>query len=283
LEARVRPARAEDKESLMSFIKHVWGGHDYIPYVWDEWLAGKGGKMFVVEADGVAVGMNRLRFLDDGAAWFEGARVHPDFRGRGLASMLADNGVRVAKERGARVFRLASGSRNRIAHRQIARVKFKEVSRYSVYEPHGKSRLHPTDDARKARPSDLGRMMKLIRASKEYRLGEGIYWHGIAGTTLLPEVVKRLIAKGSVWVYNRAVAVTGEAVEGTELWEEVGFVGGPQEDCWRLVRSLIGRNPKARRRWVFIPQGSPFITTLRQRGWRRNWAMVLFERRAAKG
>ena len=35
MEAKVRPARAEDKEPLMSFIRQVWGGHDYLPYVWD--------------------------------------------------------------------------------------------------------------------------------------------------------------------------------------------------------------------------------------------------------
>lgn len=57
--ARVRPARPADKRPLMSFIKDNWGGHDYIPRMWDEWLKDKTGKVFIVEADGVPVGMNK--------------------------------------------------------------------------------------------------------------------------------------------------------------------------------------------------------------------------------
>jgi predicted GNAT family acetyltransferase len=125
----------------MSFIRNIWGGHDYIPRVWDAWLNDKQGKMFVVEVDGVPVGMSRVRFLEDGSAWLEGARVHPAFRGKGLASMLGENSVLFARGKGATLFRLTSGSRNRAAHRQIARIGFREVARYGVYEPPKRRRL----------------------------------------------------------------------------------------------------------------------------------------------
>jgi GNAT superfamily N-acetyltransferase len=98
--ARVRPARQADKEPLMSFIKDNWGGHDYIPQAWDEWLENKEGRVFVVEADGVPVGMNRVKFLLDGSAFLEAARVHPGFRGRGLATMLGRSAMRFAMDRG---------------------------------------------------------------------------------------------------------------------------------------------------------------------------------------
>ena len=112
---RVRRVRPSDRAPLMSFIKGVWGGHDYIPYVWDEWAKDEVNPMFVVEVDGTPVGMNRLRFLEDGSAWFEGVRIHPAHRGRGLATMLGENSIRVAKRRGATEFKLTSGSRNKMA------------------------------------------------------------------------------------------------------------------------------------------------------------------------
>ena len=133
--ARVRLARASDKEPLMAFIRHVWGGHDYLPRVWDQWLRDPHGRTYVVEVGGVPVGTNRVTFLEDGSAWFEGVRVHPDFRGKGLATMLGKNSLRVAEARGVKVFRLTSGSTNKAAHRQIARIRFSEVSRFSVYRP----------------------------------------------------------------------------------------------------------------------------------------------------
>ncbi|HKT22045.1 MAG TPA: GNAT family N-acetyltransferase, partial [Nitrososphaerales archaeon] len=112
MDVAVRPARLSDRAPLMSFIKDVWGGHDYIPRVWDHWIRDPRNKMFVVTVDGTPVGMNRLRFMEDGSAWFEGARVHPDYRSQGLGSLLGENSMKLAKDLGITTFRLTSGSRN---------------------------------------------------------------------------------------------------------------------------------------------------------------------------
>jgi GNAT superfamily N-acetyltransferase len=282
MDALVRPARPSDKAPLMSFIKDVWGGHDYIPFVWDWWLKDKGGRMFVVEVGGVPVGMNRVRFLEDGSAWFEGVRVHPDFRGEGLATMLGENSMRVAKEKGVRVFRLTSGSRNKLAHRQIARIRFDEVARFSAYQPPKGKRLPRRKGARKATSTEAAGVAKLIRGSKEYRLGRGVFWHGYTAASLSPSVIRKLVKEGAVWTLGRSVAVTREYGE-KWTWEEFCFLGGPVEDALKLVDSLMGWSRKARVRWVFLPQGSPIIHGLRSKGFRRNYAMILFERRSAKG
>lgn len=279
MDVKVRPARPSDKAPLMSFIKDVWGGTDYIPKVWDEWLKDEKGKMFVVEVDGVPVGMNRVRFLEDGSAWFEGVRVHPSFRGKGLASMLGENSMKVARERGISVFRLTSGSSNKQAHRQIARVKFKEVSRFSVYEPKGKGH-RPKGKAERVTAERASEAMELIASSKEFRLGSGVFWHDFTAASMTPDVVRGLAQEGAVWRTGKAVAVTRHGSEGEPNWEEVCFVGGPASDALELVKSLVGRNPGAKERWVFVPQGSPLIHALRGEGYERNFAMVLFERRA---
>jgi len=283
MEARVRPARPEDKEPLMSFIKDVWGGHDYIPLVWDRWLKDPTGRMFVVEVDGRAVGMNRIRFLEDRSAWFEGARVHPDYRGRGLASMLGENSMRVARKRGIRVFRLTSGSRNKSAHRQIARIRFREAARFSVYEPRKGLRLSPGPGARMVGRHDISSAMKLIRKTKEFALGRGVAWHEFNAVALTPELVKKRVREGSLWRTGDAVAVVREGGEGGPRWEEISFVGGPVDDASTLISSLVGRDKKAKERWIFVPQKSPLIHMLRSKGFVRNFAMILFERRAAKG
>jgi ribosomal protein S18 acetylase RimI-like enzyme len=268
----------------MNFIKDVWGGHDYIPKVWDEWLADPRGKMFVVEVGGVPVGMNRVRFLEDGSAWFEGARVHPDFRGRGLGSMLGENSMRVAMRRGVRVFRLTSGATNRPAHRQIARIRFGEVARFSVYEPARGTRVRPAGAAERMGPKAQTEATRLIRESKEFALGKGVFWHDFTAASLTPKVLKGLLSGGSVWRHGSAVAVTRDGGEGEgAVWEEICFVGGPPVDAVKLVGALLGRNPHAHERWVFVPQKSPLIHSLRSAGFVRNFSMILFERRAANG
>jgi GNAT superfamily N-acetyltransferase len=267
----------------MSFIKDVWGGHDYIPSVWDEWLADTKGRMFVVEAGGVPVGMNRVRFLEDGSAWFEGIRVHPDYRGKGFASMLGENSMKLARERGVGVFRLTSGSHNKVAHRQIARIGFAEVARFSAYEPREKARLRPTDDATKVPADQFYEVLSLIVRTKEYQLGTGVYWHDWTATSMSHKVVRELLKEGAFWRNGEAIAIVRDGSEGGERWEEVCFLGGPEGDAWKLLESLVGRNAEATRRWVFLPQKSPLIHRLREGGFVRNFSMILFERRAANG
>ena len=283
MEKKVRPARGADKAPLMSFIKEVWGGHDYVPSVWDRWLRDRHGKMFVVEVDGIPVGMNRVRFLGDGSAWFEGARVHPAFRGRGLASMLGENSMRFAAAKGVGVFRLTSGSRNRAAHRQISRILFRETARFSVYEPPRGFRPRPAGGATRMGPGDLSTVMGLLRGAEEFRLGSGVFWHYFAAASLTERVVTGLLAEGAVWRSGDAVAVVKAGDEGEGHWEEVCYIGGPVSDSTGLLKALVGRDKNASERFVFVPQRSPIISALRKEGYGRNFSMVLFERRVANG
>jgi len=283
MEAHVRPARAADRAPLMSFIKDVWGGHDYIPLVWDRWLRDRRGKMFVVEADGIPVGMNRVRFLEDGSAWFEGARVHPAFRGRGLASMLGENSIRFAAARGVKLFRLTSGSHNKAAHRQVSRIMFRETARFSVYEPPKGKKPKPTGSANRMTPTELLTVMSLLRTAKEFRLGGGVFWHDFTAASLTKDVVSGLLAEGAIWRVGGAVAVTRTGGEGEGDWEEICYLGGPVPDSIGLVKALVGRARNANERFVFVPQKSPIISALRKEGYSRNFSMVLFERRAANG
>ena len=277
----VRPARRSDRDPLMSFIKDVWGGHDYIPRVWDHWVRDTKNRLFVVVADGVPVGMNRIRFMEDGSAWFEGARVHPDYRSRGLGSMLGKNSMRVAMGLGIRNFRLTSGSRNHRAHRQIARIRFREVARFSVYEPPvGRRRPGEVEPVRVDDPREA---LRLLRDSPEFSRGHGVFWHNFGAASLTPEVVGLLVGEGAVWRNGRAVAVFRRGGEGPEAWEQVCFIGGPSGDATGLVKALLPGRKKGTQRWAFLPQGSPIIHSLREAGFRRDYANILFERTAAKG
>ena len=281
----VRPARPSDKGDLMSFIKDVWGGHDYIPYVWDEWLNGKDGRMFVAEVGGRAVGMNRVRFMGDGSAWFEGVRVHPDYRGRGLATMLGENSAKVALSEGAKTFRLVSGSRNKLAHRQIARMGFEEASRISVYAPPKRARTPALRGARRAKPGEGPRALRAMENSKEFKLGSGVYWDAFAAQSLTLDVVGRLVDAGQVWVSPKAVAVTAFGGEGSPTWRQVCFIGGDPDEARVLALRLFGLKGGRRptRKLAYLPQGSKVITSMREHGFERHGSLILFERKAAKG
>ncbi|HME18524.1 MAG TPA: GNAT family N-acetyltransferase [Nitrososphaerales archaeon] len=285
MKVEIREARPSDKKPLMDFIKDVWEGHDYIPRVWDGWLRDKGSKMFVVLADGLQVGMNRVRFLEDGSAWFEGARVHPQFRGMGLATALGERSMRVAGRKGVDVYRLTSGTWNKEAHRQIARMGFKEAARVSVYVPQEGMRLGPQRGVRRAGYDDLPEVVRTIRTSREFRLGSGVMWDTFAAKALTRKVIARALGDGGVYLADGALGVAMGGGEGTESWKQVGFLTGDDKGVVGIVKHFLGLKGKGRttRRLVYVPQGSRVIGALRRAGMKRDFSLILFESKAAKG
>jgi len=283
LKVEVREARPSDKEPLMGFIKDIWEGHDYVPYVWDDWMKDKDSKVLVVLADGKQVGMNHVRFLEDGSAWFEGARVHPDFRGLGMASALGEKSMQIACGRGVNVFRLTSGTWNKQAHRQIARMRFRESSRVSVYVPSERMRLGPQKGVRRGESDDLADVVKTIRRSREFALGSGVMWDVFAAKALTREVIAGALGEGYVYLAEGALAIAKQGGEGRENWRQVGFLTGKPEGTVRLVRHFFGLRGRRKvdRRLAYVPQGSRVITALRGAGMKRDYALILFERKAA--
>jgi len=285
LKVEVREARRSDKAPLMMFIKNIWGGHDYIPYVWDSWIKDRDSKMLVVLADGRPVGMNRICFLEDGSAWLEGARVNPGYWGMGLATALADESMRRARRRGIRVFRLTSASRNHRAHRHIARIGFKEISRMSVYSPSRAARPGPDRGVRQAGKDDAAVITQVIRSSREFRLGAGLMWDAFTAVALNEDAIGRALAAGQVYTSGRAVAISRTNGERSGRWRQVCFVAGEGEGALRLARYVFGRKEEFRTAWrlVYLPEGSRLITVFRETGMVRHHSYVLFERRVTGG
>jgi GNAT superfamily N-acetyltransferase len=285
LKVVVREAVPSDKEPLMSFIKENWGGHDYIPSVWDAWLKERNALMFVVDVNGTAVGMSRIRFLADGTAWLEGARVHPDLRGRGFATALGEKCVNVASKRGIRVLRLTSSSRNRKAHRQIARIGFKEVARFSTYMPGKKMQLQLQKRVRIARLDELRDLFSTITSSPEYHLGARVMWDGFAATSLTEGVLKESIARRQVYSAEGAVAIARLGGEGSEVWSQICFLAGNGSGAVRLVKHVFAKQERTRITWrlAYLPQGSGLIGEVRRAGMTRDFSHILFEKVLAKG
>ena len=281
----VREAKPSDKKPLMDFVTKTWGGHDYIPSVWDEWLRDKGGKIFVVEVDGKQVGMNRVRLLRDGTGWLEGVRIHPDFRGKGMASLLGEKSMQYASKLGVSTFRLTSSSRNRAAHRQVAKMGFSEVARFDVFRARTKSRLLRGGGVDKISPADLGKALRVIRGSEEYRAGMGVYWDAFVARALDRRALSELVARGYVFSARderggTAIGVCGPVREGEEVWLQVSFLCGEPTLCKKIVSHIFRRSrPKRDENFVFLPKGSRLSKSLKEIGLKKYFQMVVFEGR----
>jgi GNAT superfamily N-acetyltransferase len=115
-ELTIRPARPGDRPAMERICAHTWEWGDYIPEVWDDWLADEQGLPIVGELAGRVVAISRIRLQASGQLWLEGMRVDPDYRRRGVAGQFLDRSIALARERGARVVRLGTSHRNTPVH-----------------------------------------------------------------------------------------------------------------------------------------------------------------------
>ncbi|MEF8773847.1 MAG: GNAT family N-acetyltransferase [Halobacteriales archaeon] len=107
----VRQARLEDHDDVAAMTENTWpdrDGGDYLADVFPDWIDddGDGQRTFVAEADGQVVGIVQAVRLSDHEAWFQGMRVHPDYRGRRISATLNERCLEWARSWGAAVARL---------------------------------------------------------------------------------------------------------------------------------------------------------------------------------
>lgn len=107
----IRQATLDDEDAIVDFTSRIWTdrGGDYIPRIFDRWIAndGEDQRTFVVDVVGTddIAAILQCVLLSDHEAWAQGMRVNPDYRGQGLSTKINDAAFRWARERGATVGR----------------------------------------------------------------------------------------------------------------------------------------------------------------------------------
>jgi RimJ/RimL family protein N-acetyltransferase len=128
----VRRAGPEDREAVLAFATGTWEGWDYIPEVFDDWLAASDGVCLVaVPRDGEPdrpIAFCRVALLSPTEAWLEGIRVDPAVRGRSVATALQVAELAWAAEQGASVVRYVTGEDNEGSHRLGAHHGFRRLA-----------------------------------------------------------------------------------------------------------------------------------------------------------
>ncbi len=80
----VRRMEPQDKPAILDIASRIWDGGDYLPAVFDEWVADTSGEFVAVLRDGQVVGCAKLTFLTPTDAWLEGLRKDPRVSVRGV-------------------------------------------------------------------------------------------------------------------------------------------------------------------------------------------------------
>lgn len=241
-EVEVRPARPEDREAVLAFCEHTWEDHeDYIAYVWDDWLADPNGRLFVAVVDGQPVAVERVALMSEREAWWEGLRVDPRYRGRGLVGRMRPHVRRYLWEHNITVSRMATSSENTIVHGMAARRGMQRVGRYVLYEAAPMDA--PLDRLEQLTGDDFDAAWALLESSDIFAGVHHLYVsRGWAWQELTPRQLRTRIDSGKVWGLRQGRQVIGLTIlspaEGGEeqLW--IGYADATLEALPTLLSEL---------------------------------------------
>ncbi len=133
LKVTCRPAQAEDTPDMLELTRTIWQGEDYVPDVWQDWLADAQGILAVAEYAGRVLGLGKLTRLAAGQWWLEGLRTHPEYEGRGIAASLHAYLVDTWLRNGDGTLRLATASFRKAIYHLSDRSGFAKVGEFSPF------------------------------------------------------------------------------------------------------------------------------------------------------
>src|SRR5512140_1990946 len=130
-----RPVQLEDRDRIIAFTFNTWGDNedDYIKDVFDDWLADPRGEFTAAVLEDQVVGIAKLTAMGDDEWWFEGLRIDPAYRRRGIATEFNRYHVALAKRLGGKVIRYMTGGGNVGSQAIGARAGFDHIITYAAY------------------------------------------------------------------------------------------------------------------------------------------------------
>ncbi len=167
-----RPALPRDTADVNRFCKFIWDGHDYVPYIWPEWLADPHGQLVVAEYAGHAVGLAKVTLLAPGQWWLEGFRVDPQFQGFKIGTHINQYLNDWWLAHGDGVVRLMTGSERVQVHHLSEKLGY---TRIGFVEKHSATALAQASDAfRPVKAGELPQAVAFARHSRSLTLSHGL-------------------------------------------------------------------------------------------------------------
>src|SRR6266571_3992982 len=276
---KIQKATAVDKAPILEISKKIWNGHDYLPEVWDDWLADTDGRLIVATVNGRTVGVAHATLQTPDVAWLEGVRVHEQYRGHGIAGKLNKVLIEWARKRHARVARLCTGSSNQASKKHLERIHFPALQTFQ--------RLDSTRGLL-AKPSGVktprGSAEKLwnwLSTSPEFAENRAMYSDGWTWHPLTPQAFRKNVGQGRVLVAskNRQPSACCILLDEDKIMT-AGFVAGEPRDAGKLIRMLryqIRRKGRGTLR-VLLPLKSPMIQALEHSGFEKTAKIIVYEK-----
>ena len=108
-----RDLQLSDESSVRELCKDIWEGNDYVPDRFSSWIREDNSSPIGLFIEGELVALGNLAAAPDSpVAWIKGLRVNMSRQHEGYGTKLVEHMIVLAKKRGIKKIRYATGSRN---------------------------------------------------------------------------------------------------------------------------------------------------------------------------
>jgi GNAT superfamily N-acetyltransferase len=274
-----RPALASDTAAVMELSSHIWEGGDYIPSVWDEWLADSDGLLGVAEYQGRVAGVFKLTKFQEGEWYMEGLRVHPDFQGMGVASHIHKYVMDTWRKIGGGVIRLTTGSYNVKVHRMCEESGFQRIAEFIPHRapvlPGDTSEFSPLDS------EDAQRAFEFVLASPAHKLSSGLINLGWVYAYPQLKHIREAIQEKHAWWWRGGlgfISVWEDDDEDGEYFPGLQLLACPVSELENLLmgyRQLMGIVGYKTAGWV-APNQPEVMDSIKKASFEQSWDMSLY-------
>ncbi len=292
----LRPVRPGDRAAVEAIAAQVWDGEDYLPQVFDDWLADPEGLFWAATIHDRLIGLVKLTRMEAGEWWMEGLRVDPAYRRRGIGRILYRHVLSQARRYAPGVLRFSTASDNATIVRLAAETGFAQVASFVAYGAAADPTVAADGVGRLAvcAPSDLRRVLAYLEASPYYRTAEHMLEQNWRFLPLRERLLAERLAAGLVYGWWMADRLAGVAVLNPEPEEEdeadapfirklyLGYLDAAPDQRAALAAALRGLAGARgdRRVSLKVAEDGAVIEALRAAGYERRWALsiLLFAR-----
>ena len=273
-----RPALKQDTAEVLEISSHIWDGNDYIPSIWDEWLADPDGLLGVAEYHGRVVGVFKLTKFQDNEWYMEGLRVHPDYRDRGIASHIHHYVLETWRRMGSGTIRLVTGSYNEKVHRMCEETGFTRVAEFIPY----RAPRMPGEKGifTQIKIDEASKVFDFVLSSPCHGLSRGLVNLGwVYANPQLKHIQEAAKEKHAWWWKNgRGFISIWEDEDDGDREPGIEFIACNLNDLTEILigyRQLMGELGYASPGWV-APNHPEVLSSLGEAGFERSWDMSLY-------
>lgn len=283
-----RPALPKDTPEVMQLTRTIWEGEDYVPVVWEEWLADPKGLLAVVEFGGRVVGLGKLTQFSQVDWWMEGLRVHPGYERRGIATHLHHFLLDLWQRNGSGTIRLVTASYNKPVHRICERTGFLKLVEFTPY-------LAPVIEAGSREQkeiifvplneSQIEEGIDYVLSSPTLHLSAGLMDLGWQWTTPSVDNIRQAILRRQAywWMNKKGMLVISEDFERSPRTSMIALIACQKKDLPVILmeyRKLSGQLEFRQSGWV-APLDPEIEPLLSQAGFQRDWdaSLYIYEKR----